>query len=175
MAVHRRGPGWLVVLGAAGLIGCGHHPNPLEPALDPAPFPQPCRTYATAWTTSEPGGPASSSADFNPTSLVYEIYSPAGSSRTVRRQLYSSQDDFVDEPTVLGRRLFTRRESCATNACSGGLALVDLPSFEAGRRLLSVRTILSGITLTVETYADWDTQDRPTAGILCLGVYYLTA
>jgi len=156
---------WAVRLLLATLVASGACNGDRRTIMpDPVATGQQCRTYATAWTTSSPGGPSSSSAEFDMASRVYQVFSPAGSSRVVARQVYATTGDFLEEPAVLGRVLYTRREECATDDCVGGLAVTYVPTYDGQRRTTSVTTRVSGVALITETYGAWDTLGRPTTG-----------
>jgi hypothetical protein len=131
----------------------------------PAPFPQNCRTYATQWVaTSDFGQPVTNSASFSATDATLTQTSPAGTSQVVRRTVYQSVADFIDEPTVVGRVLFLRTESCANDTCTGGLADVQTPTYDSQRRRTGQTLSLNGVPLLVEAYSAWDSRGRPTAG-----------
>jgi hypothetical protein len=149
----------LVVISAA----CTGSSNPLEP---PPPSPQACRTYATQWvSTSTFGQPVSTSASFNAATGTLTENSPAGSSQVVRRTVYQSVADFIDEPGILGRVLYLRTESCANASnCAGELAEVEIPTYDSQRRRTSSTLGVNGATLLVEAYSAWDSQGRPTTG-----------
>ena len=143
--------------------GCGGtESNP----IGPTPSPQTCRTYATAWdSTPTFGPPETSSASFDPAAHVYAETSPAGSGQVVRRTVYASTADFIDEPGILGRVLYSRRESCAgVRSCAGGLLQVETPTYDNQRKLTGIMTSVAGTPLSVETYSQWDAKNRPTAG-----------
>jgi hypothetical protein len=144
---------------------CGSS-NPVQPTIQsPAPFPQSCRTYATQWVaTSTFGQPVSSAASFSATDSTLSQTSPVGSSQVVRRTFYQSVSDFIDEPSVVGRVLYLRTESCANANCLGGLAEVETPTYDSQRRRTGSTASVNGVPLIVEAYAAWDSQGRPTAG-----------
>lgn len=149
-----------ITLSCAGCGGQASNP------IGPAPSPQACRTYATAWdSTSTFGSPDTSSASFDAVSHIYTETSPAGSGQVVRRTLYASTADFIDEPAILGRVLYSRRESCAgVRSCAGGLLQVETPTYDNQRRLTGMMLSIAGTPLSVETYSQWDAKSRPTAG-----------
>jgi hypothetical protein len=143
---------------------CGSS-TPLQPTQSATPFPQSCRTYATQWlATPTFGQRVSSSASFSATDATLTQMSPAGSSQAVRRTVYSSVADFIDEPAVVGRVLSLRTESCANANCTGGLLNVETPTYDSQRRRTGLTLSLSGAQLVVEMYSAWDSQGRPTAG-----------
>jgi hypothetical protein len=143
---------------------CGSS-SPVQPTWSAAPFPQSCRTYATQWlATSTFGQPVSSSASFSATDATLTQTSPAGSAQVVRRTVYQNVADFIDEPTVVGRALSLRTESCANANCVGGLLDVETPTYDSQRRRTGLTRTLNGVSLIVETYSAWDSQGRPTAG-----------
>src|SRR5262245_41217270 len=98
-----------LILTAAGCGSSTMNPSPLTPA----PSPQACRTFATLWSsTSTFGQPVTHSASWNSSDRTYTEFTPAGSSLVSRRTAYASAADFIDEPGVVGRSLFRRRDSC---------------------------------------------------------------
>ena len=144
---------------------CGSSPstNPLSPV----PSPQTCRTYATEWSsTSTFGAPITHSASWSANDRAYTEFIPAGSSQVAKRTTYASVADFIDEPGVVGRSLWMRRDSCQQEnaGCTGTLPLSDLASYDSNRRQTGVQTQINGTLLLGEIYTAWDGQGRPVAG-----------
>jgi len=154
----------LIGLGLVALMeaGCGSASSPMAPS--PVANGQACRTFATQWTeTFTFGQPATATASFDSANRVYSETAP-GTSTVVRRTIYQSVGDFIDEPAVMGRILAARRESCATPACVGGFGQVDVYTYDQQRRLAARDSQAGGFTISRETYSGWDTQGRPVTG-----------
>jgi len=66
---------------------------------------------------------------------------------------------------VIGRSLWTRRDSCQGNTgCTGTLPASDIATYDGSRRQTGLQTQLNGATLLLEIYTAWDSQGRPIAG-----------
>lgn len=144
--------------------GCGSS-TAMNP-LGPAPSPQACRTYATEWTsTSTFGAPITHSASWSSSDRTYTEFVPAGSSQVARRTTYASVADFIDEPGVVGRSLYMRRDACQGNVgCTGALPASDIATYDSSRRQTGLQTQINGTVLLLEIYTAWDGQGRPVGG-----------
>jgi hypothetical protein len=144
---------------------CGGSHNPLAPGELPAPIGggQACRSYAVEWTTTSDSGPATtSSAKFTAADRTYREFSPAGSAQLVRRTIYNSVADFVDETAVMGRLLYEQTDECQPNGCLSA----KVNSYDGQRRVTRVNNLLTGVLLSTEIYSAWDNLGRHTAGTL---------
>jgi hypothetical protein len=105
----------LIVLPVAS-GACGGGRSPSAPSDVPPPgATQACRVFATEWSSTYTfAAPTTSSASFNAVDRTYTEVSPAGSSQAVRRVIYGSVADFIDEAAVFGRFLSRRTETCPT-------------------------------------------------------------
>jgi hypothetical protein len=161
----------LIVLPVAS-GACGGGRSPSAPSDVPPPgATQACRVFATEWSSTYTfAAPTTSSASFNAADRTYTEFSPAGSSQAVRRVIYGSVADFIDEAAVFGRFLSRRTETCpARENCSAGLPpsallAVEVPSYDNQRRRTGLTAQLNGATLYTDVYTQWDSQGRPTSG-----------
>src|SRR5437868_9101756 len=97
---------WACLLLSVADLDCS---STSTPPTTPSPQAQGCRTYATQWvSTSTFGSATTSSASFSTADNAYTERSPAGSSQIVRRTVYGSTADFLDDARTVGRFFYLR-------------------------------------------------------------------
>jgi hypothetical protein len=109
------------------------------------------------------GAPAPGSASFSSATRTYTEMS--STAQVVRQTVYASAADFIDEPGVVGRVLYLRTATCPNRTgCTGSLAEVETPAYDARRRQTGLTLAVSGAPILTETYTAWDDAGRPIAG-----------
>jgi hypothetical protein len=111
-------------------------------------------------TVTSQSGPGSASAAFDPQTLTYSGTYTLGPVQIVQSRSYASLADFVTEPNVMGRILWTKE------ILTGAEQQTTTCTFDSDKRLVKKEMIDYAGTDGTTTLLEWDALGRPTRGLL---------